>query len=396
MMWHPLPQVARFCCSTRETSSRRVARPSSSLARSRRSLPTRCVRADDGLPLQVLLGGGGGGRMYQWLMRQWSTMYAQLLREEKPWELQFNNMQPSVWYDEASSTWKAWYSMFSTCLPASAKSCQAPKHASACDSNMGYDAKSRTGSLCYAESRDGKNWTKPGLGLVPFGKTPATQTNIVLGDAPSSAQPLSGGYPTGNGVTLDEASPSPAERWKMLGCRPKTMFDAYLATSTDGLHWSNGTQFVAGRFDTALNVQFDSYSRRWLAFARQARTRVRSKMHSTIRYQSVAVSRDENFLGQWEPMLPTLLNTSTLNYQPDALVSFAYEGVFLGFANMLALSANRSENGGLEGGTVLAELVFSPDGRTWQYLKPGVSFLPLGKAGERSLSICTGVTHSVD
>jgi hypothetical protein len=46
---------------------------------------------------------------------------------------------------------------------------------------------------------------------------------------------------------------------------------------------------------------------------------------------------------------------------------------------MLALSANRSENGGLEGGTVLAELVFSPDGRTWQYLKPGGLFCRWGR-----------------
>ena len=53
----------------------------------------------------------------------------------------------------------------------------------------------------------------------------------------------------------------------------------------------------------------------------------------------------------------------------------------LGFANMLALSSNRSDNGGLEGGTVIAELVFSSDGRTCTYLKPGVSFLPLGGAG---------------
>jgi hypothetical protein len=269
-----------------------------------------------------------------------------LLTEEKPWELQFNNMQPSVWFDETDQTWKAFYNMFSTCEPASAKSCQAPKKASACDSNMVYDAKSRTGSLCYAESRDGITWTKPSLGLVPFGKIPAIETNIVLGDAPSKAQPLSGGYPTGNGVSLDEHAVHPDERWKMLGCRAKGFYSAYLASSADGKHWSNGTDFVNGRFDTALNVEFDPYSRRWLAFARQDHTQVHSKMHRMIRYQSVAVSRNESFLGEWQTMLPTQLNTSTLNYEPDALVSFAYEGIFLGFANMLALSPNRSENGG--------------------------------------------------
>lgn len=69
--------------------------------------------------------------------------------------------------------------------------------------------------------------------------------------------------------------------------------------------------------------------------------------------------------------------------QPDALVAFRYCGVFLGFANMLVLSGNRTENIDHErGGTVNAELVFSPDGRHWSYLKPGHSFIPLGGGGE--------------
>eukprot|EP01051_Picozoa_sp_SAG22_P002389 SAG22_NODE_104_length_20159_cov_5.877517_28_plen_984_part_00 len=36
-----------------------------------------------------------------------------LLREEKPWEMRFDNMQPNVWFD--NSTWRAWYSSFSSC-----------------------------------------------------------------------------------------------------------------------------------------------------------------------------------------------------------------------------------------------------------------------------------------
>lgn len=155
-----------------------------------------------------------------------------LLTEQKPWELQFNNMQPSVWYDESDQKYKAWYNMFSTCEPTTAKSCGGRgANVSACDSNMGYDAKSRTGSLCYAESVDGVVWTKPGLNLVPFKSIPASKTNIVLGDAPSAVQPLSGGYPTGNGVTLDEGSSNPTEKWKMLGCRPNTMFSACALSS---------------------------------------------------------------------------------------------------------------------------------------------------------------------
>eukprot|EP01052_Picozoa_sp_SAG31_P015098 SAG31_NODE_960_length_10753_cov_7.843064_7_plen_437_part_00 len=284
-------------------------------------------------------------------------------------------MQPSIWFE--GGKYKCWYNMFSTCQPANAKSCGAPKNARACDSNLGYDAKSRTGSLAYAESVDGLKFTRPNLGLVPFGKIPAARTNIVLGDATSAMQPLSGKYPTGNGITLDESA-DPQHRWKMLGA--KGMFSAYLATSADGLHWSNATEMVPGRYDTALNVLYDQKNQRWLAFARQQNTRVKSKMHRTLRYQSVATSINSNFLGKWGPMLPTLLNTS-MGYQPDALVSFAYEGIFLGFANVIAFENVSTLNGVSQAGTVNAELVYSIDGQRWEYLMPGKSFIPLGGTG---------------
>ena len=48
-----------------------------------------------------------------------------LLTEQQPWELQFNNMQPSVWFDAQDSKFKLWYNMFSTCSPPTARSCGA-------------------------------------------------------------------------------------------------------------------------------------------------------------------------------------------------------------------------------------------------------------------------------
>ena len=68
------------------------------------------------------------------------------------------------------------------------------------------------------------------------------------------------------------------------------------------------------------------------------------------------------------------------SYQPDALVSFDYEGIYLGFANVIGFSTNRSLSPA-GGGTVNAELCFSVDGRNWRYLAPGKSFIPLGGAG---------------
>ena len=46
------------------------------------------------------------------------------------------------------------------------------------------------------------------------------------------------------------------------------------------------------------------------------------------------------------------------SYQPDALVTFDYEGIYLGFANVIGFSNNRSLSPA-GGGTVNAELCFS-------------------------------------
>lgn len=100
-----------------------------------------------------------------------------ILKEEKAWELRFDNMQPSVWIDPVDKKWKLWYNMFATCSPMSAPLCQAgldddgtrPKKDGqggpvACNgTNQLVGAiKARTGALCYAESIDGVKWEKPG------------------------------------------------------------------------------------------------------------------------------------------------------------------------------------------------------------------------------------------
>ena len=217
--------------------------------------------------------------------------------------------------------------MFSTCSPMSAPVCQAgsdddgtrPKkptqgHPVPCNgTNQLVQAhiKGRTGSLCYAESADGITWEKPGLGLVPFvdnaGKHyPASETNIVLGDAKSSLQPISGRYPTGNGVTLDEREGQ--ARWKMLGVD-------YIATSEDGRRWGNKTTMPKGRWDSHLNVQYESDSGKWVAYARATPTTQYGSAAAygnaqTARIQSVSESLTPDFLGEWGTIVPTGMNTS--------------------------------------------------------------------------------------
>ena len=105
-------------------------------------------------------------------------------------------------------------------------------------------------------------------------------------------------------------------------------------------------------------------------------------MHREMRFQAVTTSATESVLGEWGEVRPTLLNTSMVSrsllesriacaspltrgercpqfYQPDALVTFDYEGIYLGFANVIGFSSTNRSLSPAGGGTVNAELCFS-------------------------------------
>ena len=306
-----------------------------------------------------------------------------------------------VWVDPVDNKWKLWYNMFATCSPMSSPICQAGMHDDGtrpkkrdqggpvpCNgtNQLSGAPVSRTGALCYAESTDGVSWVKPGLGLIGFTdmtgkKYPAAETNIVLGTGlgyPGAMPGKNGGaYPTGNGVTLDEREGE--ARYKMLGTQDG-WGEGYVATSEDGLAWANKTIMPGGRWDSHLNVQQVSDSGKWVAFARTQPT-----PHGCERIQTVSESKTSDFLGDRGTVAPTGLNASEW-YQPDVLVSFEYEGIYLGFANVIAFNTTLldqlSQSHSNPGGSVTSELVFSIDGKRWRYLKPGQSFVPRGEPGK--------------
>jgi hypothetical protein len=97
--------------------------------------------------------------------------------------------------------------------------------------------------VCYAESDDGRTWTKPNLGLFPFYEESAT--NIVLVGAGGKE----GGYGDryGNSVVVDPRDPDPARRYKMLyydwglGENVKQGGGLFVAFSPDGIRWTKHT-----------------------------------------------------------------------------------------------------------------------------------------------------------
>lgn len=104
---------------------------------------------------------------------------------------------------------------------------------------------------CYAESKDGMNWTKPELKIFEIDGTLAN--NVIL----ANAAPV-----THNFSPFLDKNPNakPEERYKALGGTKQSGLVAYV--SADGVHWKRLKQdavFIKGIFDSQ-NVSFWSES----------------------------------------------------------------------------------------------------------------------------------------
>ncbi|SEJ58506.1 hypothetical protein SAMN05216327_11379 [Dyadobacter sp. SG02] len=104
---------------------------------------------------------------------------------------------------------------------------------------------------CYAESKDGKHWTKPDLGINTVDGS--KNNNTILANSPPVTHNFSPFLDRNPKVTL-------AERFKALGGTKKSGLMAY--ASADGVHWNKmatESVFTKGLFDSQ-NVAFWSES----------------------------------------------------------------------------------------------------------------------------------------
>ena len=101
------------------------------------------------------------------------------------------------------------------------------------------------GPMCYAESEDGLNWTKPNLGQVLY--KGSRENNVI--DLPETWLP----NPRTEGITLikDEEEPDPARRYKLMyNYHPddRDFYTVRTATSHDGLNWTAGSELPIDEF----------------------------------------------------------------------------------------------------------------------------------------------------
>ncbi len=118
-----------------------------------------------------------------------------VLKPELPHEGDRVSLYGTIFHDEANNIYKMWYPAFSV----------VPKTV-AC--------------LCYAESKDGYNWTKPDLDVVPG-------TNIVL-DKTHEVR--------GQSIIYDREEINPDRLYKFVN-RPGHTPSVFSYVSPDGIHW---------------------------------------------------------------------------------------------------------------------------------------------------------------
>ena len=169
--------------------------------------------------------------------------------------------------------------------------------------------------MCYSESRDGVNWTKPNLGLFEY--KGSTNNNIVLGGDGRKYFPTDQwrgklGFETslgwrGDMVPFVDTRPNvtPDARYKALvrGARGAhqipgrhTDYGMYPFKSPDGIHWtlmSGKPVITKGRFDSQNLAFWDPIHGRYVAF-------VRDLLKGSIRNVHMAVSED--FVHWTEPV----------------------------------------------------------------------------------------------
>eukprot|EP01045_Picozoa_sp_COSAG04_P015818 COSAG04_NODE_1278_length_7428_cov_25.792332_8_plen_142_part_00 len=67
-----------------------------------------------------------------------------------------------------------------------------------------------------------------------------------------------------------------------------------------------------------------------------------------LRIQSYSHSLTTEFMGDWSPATPTGLNTSH-DYQPDGLVVWPYEGIYIGIGNVFNTADTVAASGAVIG-----------------------------------------------
>jgi hypothetical protein len=277
-----------------------------------------------------------------------------ILRPEMPWE-SADLGRASIVLDEEEGIFKIWYR--SRAMEAGAPDVG------------GAESSPGKAFLCYGESEDGINWTRPSLGIYDFDGS--RENNIVRELPPGIDTPFFS-------ILKDPHDPDPGRRYKAIGfddsvtsgiggveCGTRGVCVSY---SADGLTWTDPNLIMTTDDLTDCDCVLprrDPATGKWIAF-------FRPRTHPKRRF--IGCSESEDFDRWTYPrMLLAPEDRDDAWSEFYGLTAACLEGWRVG---LLWVMHNNPEFSPMTN-----ELVYSRDGSHYRRAMPGVSFLPLGPEG---------------
>ncbi|MBS4208676.1 hypothetical protein [Bacillus sp. FJAT-50079] len=257
----------------------------------------------------------------------------------KRWEVRYDNSYPNVIYDPKYKIYRCYYTLFT--YDESAENTSLKERASTDYIPTG----SRITSLCYAESKDGIEWTKPNLGLVDFEGN--KENNILFR------------YAHGTGVFLDEEELDPKKRYKLVTKVEYSNARHYMAVafSEDGIHFSELQEW--NKYNPAADSHnFPFRDKKTGKFMLITRT-----WKNGLRVSSLCESTD--FINWSEPK--EILRGSGYENQVYSMPIIQYAGIYLGLASMYHEGNTEADNYD----TVDVELKYASTPDVWDSVSDG-------------------------
>ncbi|MEA1952667.1 MAG: hypothetical protein U9N87_14900 [Planctomycetota bacterium] len=218
-------------------------------------------------------------------------------------------------------------------------------------------------SFCYAESRDGINWTKPELGLFEF--KGCKKNNILfrqIGDGAAKSRVH------GSNVFIDPTA-EPEARYKAVSqgmwkgkTPPHTLAGMF---SADGLKWTRYPRPICNIFaDSQYSGFWDSQLEKYVLYGRtfkRGRALGRSTSSDLKNFSPLktVLYPDDN-----DPPKSDYYNSAAIKYNGASNVYFMFPSLFQHDPSTLDI-----------------RLAVSRDGVKWTWPQQDVAFIPLGKDG---------------
>lgn len=215
--------------------------------------------------------------------------------------------------------------------------------------------------LCYAESRDGRKWTKPlGRGHVGYKDIPASKTNLII---------------AGGGTVAYNPDAPPDRRYSLMQFQTGKVNETlgyYVYFSPDGYTWTQGQDKPVLFDGDVSNVTFDPRSKRYIATVKK---RMFTSRTPGIYDRSAFISTSTDFLHWSEPRLAVTGDYADdgaaqarngLEGQIYGMPVLPYESTYIGIPWVFLITDYTTGPSASAGdGPVLPEIASSRDLVTW-------------------------------